>query len=394
MVRSCDKDDDEKKTCPEICAHTKREHIMQLVRFLLQMLNAFGSAPPQDVHVQDITTLDNTGVRHERNASQPPTLGFQAAAPRAGGDCEPIVLTLGVNKIKLTARPIGNCERCCNMKMRKDIRLLLYTKNNPTNEIPLQIRAGSLKRAGFNPDHPTVVFVHGFVEVCKTSSSSYAIRDAYMGRPEPYNVILVDWTNLSAGPWYGQAAQNTIVVADVLAKFLRAFHKSGELSLDRVHLIGFSLGAQVVGMAGKHLRAWHLVNRITGLDPALPLYPVKDVAHRVTKDDAQFVDIIHTSPLLLGYPVSIGHADFYVNPGADFQPGCTFEDLVLRNEIDDYFSCSHQRAWNTYVDTVKYPDKYPAYQCDSKQRNCKFSNVYMGYNVSRSSRGDYYVRTA
>lgn len=184
------------------------------------------------------------------------------------------------------------------MKMRKDIRLLLYTKNNPTNEIPLQIRAGSLKRAGFNPDHPTVVFVHGFVEVCKTSSSSYAIRDgiqsnnqcsgcnlltetivtfvtAYMGRPEPYNVILVDWTNLSAGPWYGQAAQNTIVVADVLAKFLRAFHKSGELSLDRVHLIGFSLGAQVVGMAGKHLRAWHLVNRITGLDPALPLYPVK-----------------------------------------------------------------------------------------------------------------------
>ncbi len=42
---------------------------------------------------------------------------------------------------------------------------------------------------------------------------------------------------------------------------------------------------------------------------------------RLSKDDADFVDAIHTS-ILLGYVPPIGHADFYPN-GGQFQPGCS-----------------------------------------------------------------------
>lgn len=43
--------------------------------------------------------------------------------------------------------------------------------------------------------------------------------------------------------------------------------------------------------------------------------------HRVGKDDAEFVDVIHTDSFARGVLSASGHLDHYVNGGIE-QPGC------------------------------------------------------------------------
>lgn len=65
-----------------------------------------------------------------------------------------------------------------------------------------------------------------------------------------------------------------------------------------------------------------LLNVTLGLDPAKPLFIFAKNHRKLGKDDAEFVDIIHTDVLQRGVLASAGHADFYVNGGIE-QPGCS-----------------------------------------------------------------------
>ena len=69
--------------------------------------------------------------------------------------------------------------------------------------------------------------------------------------------MCVDWGPGSAVPNYVRAAANTRLVGRQLAKLVRSFN----VPLDKIHLIGFSLGAHVAGFAGAELGN---VSRITG----------------------------------------------------------------------------------------------------------------------------------
>jgi pimeloyl-ACP methyl ester carboxylesterase len=86
------------------------------------------------------------------------------------------------------------------------------------------------------------------------------VSAAYLQRGY-YNVILVDWEELAAMPWYITAVRNCRVVGRYLARFLDYLDSRGIL-LSNVHVIGFSLGAEVAGYTGQHLRE--------GKDPRLP----------------------------------------------------------------------------------------------------------------------------
>ncbi|KAK8784521.1 hypothetical protein V5799_009114 [Amblyomma americanum] len=98
------------------------------------------------------------------------------------------------------------------------------------------------------------------------------------------------------------------------------------LKPERVHLVGFSLGAHAAGFCGRHFynSTQQQLGRITGLDPAGPLFENPNIS--LSSSDVTFVDVIHTNggpinDLKFGRKNPMGHVDFYPNGGSD-QPGC------------------------------------------------------------------------
>lgn len=119
------------------------------------------------------------------------------------------------------------------------------------------------------------------------------------------NVVLMDWTKGARGPQYATAAANTELVGRQLAILLLHMINAG-LRPGDVHLVGFSLGAHVAGSASEIVKMkGHLVGRITGLDAASPLFRnnnLREKYKKLDREDAQFVDVIHTD----ASPVSEG----------------------------------------------------------------------------------------
>ncbi|XP_071443183.1 pancreatic triacylglycerol lipase-like [Hetaerina americana] len=195
-------------------------------------------------------------------------------------------------------------------------------------------------------DLPTMLIIHGFMENIRAKVIDDSLKaTTNSGR---WNVIFVDWRELSAGPWYRAALLNVRAtgkyVADFIDSMARAIDERREESSNRItddtapsekrpsqkflenlHVVGFSLGSHVAGVAGYHLKTGKL-GHLTALDPAVPMiHLLKKASERVDKSDAAFVDVWHTSSWGIQDP--IGHADFYPNGGAFVQPGCE-ADLI------------------------------------------------------------------
>lgn len=77
-------------------------------------------------------------------------------------------------------------------------------------------------------------------------------------------MIFVDWEKGATGPAYAVAAANTQLIGRQLAILIMDMVALNS-DPDRIHLIGFSLGAHVAGFAGKALKRHNIVvGRITG----------------------------------------------------------------------------------------------------------------------------------
>lgn len=150
------------------------------------------------------------------------------------------------------------------------------------------------------------------------------------------NVVVVDWRNGNGMP-YSQAVANTRIIGMMVGKFVEMVTNTTRSSLDSFHLIGHSLGAHIVGYAGKYLKG--NVAHITGLDPAGPMFEgVKNAAARLWYTDGQFVEAIHTDianliPTYgLGMNETCAHVDVIINGGKK-QPGCK-DDIKEAIEIE------------------------------------------------------------
>lgn len=250
----------------------------------------------------------------------------------------------------------------------KDVgtRFLVYGSRK-ARSIPMEVPAEDINdnaHRAIDPDLPTKVIVHGFGSSCD-HVWVYEMRSALM-TVHDCNIVCVDWGPGSAVPNYVRAAANTRLVGRQLAKLIRSL----DVPLERVHLIGFSLGAHVAGFAGAELGN---VSRITGLDPAGPLFESQDPRARLDETDANFVDVIHSNgeQLILGGLGSwqpMGDVDFYPN-GGRMQTGCSnifvgaVSDIIWSAPVEGRSLCNHRRAYKLFTDSVSPKCRFPAFPC-------------------------------
>ncbi|OXA62568.1 pancreatic lipase-related protein 2 [Folsomia candida] len=271
-----------------------------------------------------------------------------------------------------------------------DIHFLLYTKNNKdTYDEIFADNVESIDASNFIDGAPVKLLIHGFGSNY-THSFPKNLQVDYVSdaMTETYNVILMNWSILSDSPDYFTAVANAQIASAEAAKLLKVLVDLGKTSWDKVHLIGYSLGGQVVGQIGNRIQKMAgIVNRITALDPALPLFDVAHPENRTSPDDAVFVDVIHTAANgILGYWDPLGHIDWYPN-GGRYQPGCG---------VDPSGSCAHDRAPAMFMESVFSQLKFFGRQCEDydlyKNGDCDSNALEeMGHHTPSFARGIYFL---
>uniref|UniRef100_A0A1A9ZP98 Lipase domain-containing protein n=1 Tax=Glossina pallidipes TaxID=7398 RepID=A0A1A9ZP98_GLOPL len=313
--------------------------------------------------------------------------------------CRIFTFFLAGSPIFYSPTPRGYCSNCCEIKERDDIKFMLYTRENPFKTQYLYLSdERRLRKSNFNFNYPLAIYLHGFSESATgEKQSSQELKDAFLKRGN-YNVILIDWSAMTAVPWYTNAVDNMNVVARYVARFIRFLVMQG-YPVQRVHLIGFSLGAEVAGFIGKQLQEWGInLKRITGLDPALPLFDDNSSNRRLKPSDAYFVDVIHTDGGILGNPEAMGHVDFYPNGGHALQPGCARQEIANNRWLGILVGCSHQRAWEYFIESIHYPLAFEANRCEPSKlfgicQHDGNGKAYMGMGADQRLRGKYFLDT-
>jgi pimeloyl-ACP methyl ester carboxylesterase len=297
-------------------------------------------------------------------------------------------------------------------------QLLLYTRQNrDTPQVLNYLDDGSLDASNFDPSLPIKFLTHGFGE----SGYHYwiqGVKDAYLDR-EPMNVVAVDWQKGAEGLNYIRASVNTEIVGRMIGSLADLMYKRGA-DPKKMHLIGFSLGAQVSGHAATWVKHFNFkIGRITGLDPASPLFTDNvnygDQVH-LDPNDADFVDVIHSNAASLlfggvGAREPLGHVDFYPN-GGEHQAGCP---NVIVSTISGFFGaagededaiCNHRRAHDYFEESIRHPEcPYTGYSCPGGYRDFESGNCFscgadgtecahMGDDsVSSRARGSLFLKT-
>ncbi|XP_048867049.1 lipase member H [Brienomyrus brachyistius] len=235
------------------------------------------------------------------------------------------------------------------------VKLLLYTGANP--DCGHQLSHHDLTHQPlFNLSRRTAMVIHGY-----RPTGAPPIWVSHMvhllAAQDDTNVVVVDWNRGAANINYFTAVANSRSTAINISSFIQKMQEHGA-SLSSIHLIGMSLGAHVAGFVGAMLKG--KIGRITGLDPAGPLFNGVPPAERLDPTDAQFVDVLHTDMHGLGYKGSLGHIDFYANGGAE-QPGCPKSIFAGKS----YFVCDHQRAVFLFLCALNKTCSFTAYPCSS-----------------------------
>uniref|UniRef100_A0A182P7C7 Lipase domain-containing protein n=1 Tax=Anopheles epiroticus TaxID=199890 RepID=A0A182P7C7_9DIPT len=227
-----------------------------------------------------------------------------------------------------------------------NVQFLLFTRSDTTDEgHRLEVgNAESLTASSFRSDRPTRIIVHGWLN-SKGSPIAESIRDTYLLLWD-YNVIVVDWSACAMHWNYVRAVGCVPVVGQELGQLLDELQQHAGLVMETVYIVGHSLGAHIAGIAGKTVQKGQL-HTIIALDPALPLFSIRQQENRIGPQDAMYVEVIHTNGGLLGFLHPIGTADFYPN-GGTHQPGCGLNVVGL---------CSHSRAWELFVESLLEPEE-------------------------------------
>ncbi|OCT71303.1 pancreatic lipase-related protein 2 isoform X2 [Xenopus laevis] len=238
-------------------------------------------------------------------------------------------------------------------------RFFLHTRQNRWQHQIISARnLASIKASAFRTNRNTHFIVHGMGD--KAEKNWVPKMCKAILEEEDANCIGVDWHDGSGWIFiYVQALNNARVVGAEVAYLLKVLWENLRYPASKVHLIGHSLGAHVAGEVGRRHQG---IARITGLDPARHYFENAPAEVRLDSTDAAFVDVIHTDtgPLIgLGIMMPIGHLDFYPN-GGKRMIGCPNKLVLIESVL-----CHHLRAVDYYLESIKSPEGFLGYPCDS-----------------------------
>ncbi|XP_063697710.1 phospholipase A1 [Culicoides brevitarsis] len=236
-----------------------------------------------------------------------------------------------------------------------DVKFYLFTRENPEDRqyvhVDKTLEESNLTNSYFDPFNPVKIIIHGY-NADMFLTPLIDMKKEYLLRGE-YNLFYVDWSVLAMGPCYPSAVHNVKHIGDCVGQLVNRILDAGT---DNIHLVGFSLGAQVTNYASRAVAPYRLP-RITGLDPAMPLFITSSPDEKLDASDAEFVDVIHTNALVQGKMERCGHVDFYMNGGI-IQPGC----MAMGTNP---FACSHHRAPDYYMESIRSFAGFWGWSCES-----------------------------
>lgn len=141
--------------------------------------------------------------------------------------------------------------------------MFLFFRSNPNNaQVITHNNVNSIRNSNYNGNRPLKVIVHGLNNNGNTPMNPL-ITSAFLAVMD-CNVIVVDWRG-AANAGYNTAANAVPSVGQHLGDFITWLIRNGGGNMNQVHLVGFSLGAHVVGNAGR--RVGGQVSRVTGMVP-------------------------------------------------------------------------------------------------------------------------------
>nr|XP_017006469.2 vitellogenin-1 isoform X2 [Drosophila takahashii] len=250
--------------------------------------------------------------------------------------------------------------------------------------VPLLEASKLWRHSRFSKGRKVVILATGWTNTVNESSAISMISKAFMCRGD-VNFVIVDAADY-VDTLYSWSALNTDLIGEHIGVGLT--HLIELTPLRNIHLIGHSLGAHIMGTAGRTFKrlTGKLIPRITGLDPAKPCFRRENVLPGLTRGDAKLVDIIHTNIGILAKRGPLGDVDFYPGGAHPIQPGC----LTI--------GCSHTRAVEYFAESA-YPQQeknFMGSKCASweklRRRDCSADAVSpMGYKINPQARGIYYV---
>jgi len=274
-------------------------------------------------------------------------------------------------------------------------------------ELPLN-DSSVLEGSGFKKSHDTVVLIDGF-DSPRTPFYKLAF-DAFMANNRQPNIILVDYRKLSGREsplavvplssifLYLNVLQNVDVLGERVGHFLHFLHSQGGIAPSNLHLVGMSMGCHVAGAASvffKQKTGGLRIGRITGLDPAVTVYPLRVVTRlRASHKSADFIDSYHTNRGTLGEIVEeTADMNVYINGGSS-QPGCEPYDQSFKPYPG---LCSHLYAWEWFA--ASFSQDYPACPCREWecycQKDCrkcrKAKQLRVGIHAPSWARGTYHL---
>jgi pimeloyl-ACP methyl ester carboxylesterase len=221
---------------------------------------------------------------------------------------------------------------------RNDMTFRLFTRLNPTISRTVRIaNNGDLSGSNFNGANPSRYHIHGWQGGGTFTGSG--IRRAWLDRIS-CNVFTVDWGAGASTINYVTARNRVPAVAAVVAEFIDWVHAQTNTPFSAVSVIGHSLGGHIAGLTGKNVRRGRLQS-VVAMDPAGPLFSIRNPTERVHHTDANYVEVIYTDQGNLGFDEPLGHANFYPNWGSR-QPGCGLDigGLCSHNIVEDFFEAS------------------------------------------------------